>query len=245
MAQIRQLRLLPRALLMQHGLRVGRRRVRIVAPPFAVEVDRGIPGILGGAARLGGSAPEAFQAGPGFQLGPVHREVFIREQAGCPGLGPHGVEERGGDIARQQPIPILGKRRGMPDGVVHIQPDEPPEQKVVIEFLHQQPFAPDRVEHLQHQGAQQLLGRDRRTTCLSVQVGEPSRHRVQRLVRQRPDRSQRMVGRHPVFRRQVAEHVGGLLIVSAHDGAPFSVGSMVVRRDRSVDPISRTFSAAC
>ena len=42
---------------------------------------------------------------------------------------------------------------------------------------------------------------------------------------------------------QVAEHVGGLLIVSAHDRAPFSVGSIVVRRDQSVDPISRSFSA--
>ena len=44
----------------------------------------------------------------------------------------------------------------------------------------------------------------------------------------------------------VTEHVMGLLIVSAHDVAPFSnIGSMVVRRDRSVDPIPRTFSAAC
>ena len=30
--------------------------------------------------------------------------------------------------------------------VVHIQPDEPPEQEVVVELLHQQPLAPDRVE---------------------------------------------------------------------------------------------------
>ena len=32
---------------------------------------------------------------------------------------------------------------------------------------------------------------------------------------------------------------------NAHDRAPFSVGSIVVRRDQSVDPISRSFSAAC
>ena len=63
---------------------------------------------------------------------------------------------------------------------------------------------------------------------------------------QRADRAERMIGRHALFRRQVTEHVMGLLIVSAHDVAPFSnIGSMVVRRDRSVDPIPRTFSAAC
>ena len=48
-AQIRQLRLLPLALPMQHRLRISRRLVRVVAPPLAVEVDCGIPGSSGGA----------------------------------------------------------------------------------------------------------------------------------------------------------------------------------------------------
>ena len=186
-AQIRQLRLLPLALPMQHRLRISRRLVRVVAPPLAVEVDRGIPGVIGGRARRGVQASEALQAGPGFQLRPVHREMLF----------------------------------------------------------HQQPFAPDRVQHLQQQGPQQLLRRDRRTSRLGVQAGEPARHRLQRVIRQRADRAERMTGRHALFRRQVTEHVMGLLIVSAHDVAPFSnIGSMVVRRDRSVDPIPRTFSAA-
>ena len=99
---------------------------------------------------------------------------------------------------------------------------------------------------LQPAEARQLFRRDRRTPCVGVQAGEPARHRSQRFVRQRANRAERMVGWHALFRRQVAEHVSALLIVSAHDGAPFSgVGSMVVRRDRSVDPISRSFSAAC
>ena len=37
-----------------------------------------------------------------------------------------------------------------------------------------------------------------------------------------------MVGRHALFRRQVAEHVGGLLIVSAH-APPFSEEAAIVR----------------
>ena len=172
--------------------------------------------------------------------------MLVREQTGRPGVGLDRIKEGGRDIPRQQPVTILGKRRGMPDRVVHIQADEPAEQQVVVELFHQQPFAPDRVQHLQQQGPQQLLRRDRRTSRLGVQAGEPARHRLQRVIRQRADRAERMIGRHALFRRQGTEHVMGLLIVSAHDVAPFSnIGSMVVRRDRSVDPIPRTFSAAC
>ena len=55
-----------------------------------------------------------------------------------------------------------------------------------------------------------------------------------------------MVRRHALLWRQVAEHVGRLLVVSAHEVAPFrSVGSIVGRRDRSVDPIAQSFLAAC
>ena len=217
----------------------------VIAPPLPVEVDRGIARVLGRVALRCVHAPKAFQAGPCFQLRPIHGEVFVREQPGRPGVGLDRIKERGGDIARQQPVAILGKRRGMPDRVIHIQPDEPPEQQVVVELFHEQPLAPHRVEHLQQQSAQQLLRWDRRTPCRGVQARESARHCLQGFVRQRPNGAERMVGRHALFRRQVAEHVGGLLIVSAHDRAPFSVGSIVVRRDQSVDPISRSFSAAC
>ena len=43
-----------------------------------MEVDRGIPGIIRGPARLRISRLETLQADPGVQLGPIHREVFVR-----------------------------------------------------------------------------------------------------------------------------------------------------------------------
>ena len=68
------------------------------------------------------------------------------------------------------------------------------------------------------------------------------RQRPQCVVGQRPDRAKGVIGRHALFRREVAEHVAGLLVVSAHYVAPFrSAGSMVVRRDRSGDPASPSF----
>ena len=60
--------------------------------------------------------------------------------------------------------------------------------------------------------------------CMRIAVAFGARasahggQRAQRLVRQRPDRAERMVGRHPLFRRHVAEHVAGLLIVTEKDG---------------------------
>ena len=92
-----------------------------------IELLRERARVLGRVALRCVHAPKAFQAGPGFQLRPIHGEVFVREQ----------------------PVAMLGKRRGMPDRVIHIQPDEPPEQQVVVELFHEQPLAPHRVEHLQ------------------------------------------------------------------------------------------------
>ena len=54
------------------------------------------------------------------------------------------------------------------------------------------------------------------------------RQRPQCVVGQRPDRAKGMIGRHALFRREVAEYVAPLR----------SAGSMVVRRDRSGDPAS-------
>jgi hypothetical protein len=49
----------------------------------------------------------------------------------------------------------------VPDRIVDAEPHEPAEQEVEVEPLHQLTFQADRVEGLQQQRAQQLLGRDR------------------------------------------------------------------------------------
>ena len=41
--------------------------------------------------------------------------MLVREQTGRPGVGLDRIKEGGRDIPRQQPVTILGKRRGMPD----------------------------------------------------------------------------------------------------------------------------------
>src|SRR5215831_526060 len=57
--------------------------------------------------------------------------------------------------------------------------------------------APNGVEDLEQQGAQQLLGGDRRSACLRVQPGKARRELPQHFVAHLADRPQRVVGRNP------------------------------------------------
>jgi hypothetical protein len=45
-------------------------------------------------------------------------------------------------------FPVLGENCCIPDRGVRRQTDEPTEQQIVIELLHQLPLGPDRIEHL-------------------------------------------------------------------------------------------------
>ena len=195
------------------------RLMGVIAPPLPVEVDRGIARVLGRVALR--CVQKAFQAGPCFQLRPIHGEVFVREQPGRPGVGLDRIKERGGDSARQQPVAILGKRRGMTGSSIFSPTNQ--EQQVVG------PLAPHRVEHLQQPSAQPLLRWDRRTPCRGVQASATLSAGL------RPSAPERRGADGRPARAVHTEHVGGLLIVSA---CPRMIGlpsGIVVRRDQSVD----------
>src|SRR5207245_11401728 len=64
----------------------------------------------------------------------------------------------------------------------------PPEEQVVVELLHEEPLAAHAVEHLQEQGPQQVLGRDRRPPDLGIQLVELGRQFAQDRVAHGPDR---------------------------------------------------------
>ena len=110
-AQVRQGGLAARTLPIQPRLRVRRRLVRVVAATLALEIDRRIPGIVRGRPRRTLAWAEALQARPGLQPCAVHGEVLIGELAGRAGLTGDRGEEGRGDLAAQQPVPILRKRR--------------------------------------------------------------------------------------------------------------------------------------
>ena len=136
----------------------------------------------------------------------------------------------------QQSVPILGEHRRGPDRLVHLQAHEPAEQQVVVELLHQQPFAANRVEDLQQLRPEQPLRRDRGAADLRVQPIELAGHLPQHLVDQAADGPERVVGRHTLLGGHVAEHRIGLAVISTHaaDGRTGATGC----RFRATRPFS-------
>ena len=95
----------------------------------------------------------------------VPSTVKCSSDSSCaPGPAPDLIEEGVRHIPCKQALAVLAEGRGIPDRVSMFKPDEPAKQQVVVELLHQQPLAADRVEHLQQQRAQQLLRRNRGPT---------------------------------------------------------------------------------
>ena len=88
------------------------------------------------------------------------------------GCAKHRAQELGRDLALEQPVAVLGEHRHVPHRVVDAQPDEPAEQEIVVQLLHELPLRADRVERLQQQGAQQLLRRDRRPPVQRIELLE-------------------------------------------------------------------------
>ena len=76
----------------------------------------------------------------------------------------------------------------IPDRIIHRQTDEPAEQKIVVDLLHQLALRAHREERLQQRRPQQLLRRDRGPSDLRIKRVKSLRQPGQRLVHQRPDR---------------------------------------------------------
>src|ERR1039457_516631 len=161
-------------------------------------------------------ASETLGPRPRFQQRPIYREVLVTEQTVLAQLPHHAFEKRAGNVPCQQPVPVLAEHRRHPHLIVHVQPHKPPEQNVVIELLHQQPFAPDRVQHLQQQRPQQLLRRNRWPSVRRVQPRKLARQLSHHRIHQFAYRAQRMIPWYPLLRRKITEHRSLLSILSAH-----------------------------
>jgi hypothetical protein len=98
--------------------------------------------------------------------------MLIGQQPGRFRLRPNRVEELARDVALEQPVAILREGDRVPNRVIHLEPDEPPEQQVVLQLLNQQGLAAHRVQCLQQQRPQQMLRRDRGPSFIRIQSVE-------------------------------------------------------------------------
>src|SRR6201988_4418289 len=159
---------------------------------------------------------KALHAGPRFDQRPIDREMLAGEQFSHLRQIEHAGKELGGDIPVEQPVPVLAKYRRIPDRLVRRKPDEPAEEQIEVELLHQLPFRAHRIERLQQQRPQQPLRRDRWPAVTSIEFVERRRQISQRRVHQRADLAQRMTAWNSILQTQIAEHAFRRSVVAAH-----------------------------
>ncbi len=221
MSEIGELGFASLAFLVQPGLRVGGRLVSGVGALVAMEVHRRVAWVVWRTGLWWSLLrSKTLLTRPCLDEGAIDRKVLIRKEMELLRLLEHPTEQGQGDVARQQPLAVLGEHRRHPDRVVHPETDEPPEQKVVVELLHQHPLAADGEQDLQQQGPQQLLGRNRRPPDLRVQRLELRRQLHKGRIHHLANPPQWVALGNPRLQRDVAEHAALPHVRSPHRPVP-------------------------
>ena len=104
---------------------------------------------------------------------PATREVLRGHQPLPFGQFQHLSEKGPGHRLIQQPLPILGEARVIPDRIIHVPPDEPTVKQIVFNMLHQLPLRADRMERLDQARPQEAFGRNRRSTRTNILLKPP------------------------------------------------------------------------
>ena len=226
----------------QPRIRIGGRGVAGVGPVLAVEVSARVATTIWWLVLIILRA-EALQAGPGLDQGAVDREVLAAQELPNPRVAQHRRQEFGRDLTLEQPVAVGRERGRMPYRIVVPEPHEPPVQEVVVELLHQQPLRADRIEGLEQERPQQPLGRNRGSAEGRVERLERARQLAQRVVDDRPDRTQRVIRGHPDLKVHIAEQAARPLILAPHCLIPHLVAHL--REAYHITHLSATFSAVC
>ena len=200
--------------------------MRLVGPSFAVEVCFRV---ASAARRWRFSrtifCPYALHRGPGFDQRAIDRKVIRGKQRLDLGLRQDRAQEFGRDVSLKQPVAVLREHRMVPGRIVNADADEPSEQKIVFQPLHQKPFRTDRIESLQQHGPQKLLGRDRRPSDRRVKCPKLSAKCRECLVHDQPDSSKWMIGPDPFFQIDIAEKFARSDIAATHASTPNLAGT--------------------
>ena len=193
---------------------VCRRSMGLISSGFASKIHRRISRIV-----RRGIPPfgillrhrfDAFEARPRLHQGAIHRKMLIADQAfyGC--LADCFQEEFSGQIAIQEPFPILGKGGMIPNAFLGSQSHKPPKQHVVFQLLHEQALAPDGKEVLQEKRPEQHFWRDARTAIFLIQLVQINLHFPEGAIGHGPDFPEGMGCRHHSFNIDEIES-GGIL----------------------------------
>jgi hypothetical protein len=185
------------------------------------------PSAGGSFGPLLGSSPEdrafrleALHRRPSFDQRAVDRKMVRAQKPLHARLRQDRAQELRGDIALKQPVAVLGEHRMVPRRIVDAEADEPAEQQIELQSLHQLPLRTDRIERLQQHRSQRFLRRDRRPPNRRIKRRKIARQRRQRFVHNRADRAQRMALANPSFKIDITEKRSRPLVFASHDQSP-------------------------
>src|SRR5262245_51728068 len=99
----------------------------------------------------------------------------------------HSFQELACNISVQQAVAVLREGRVVPNRIVDSQPDEPAEQQIVIDLLHQLALRAHGIKRLQKRGTQQPLWRNRLPTGALVELLELPIESSEDIVHDGPD----------------------------------------------------------
>lgn len=164
-----------------------------------------------------GLGSEVLDRAPRLDQRAVDAEVVRARQAGLTRLLDDRLEEVRRDFVLDQAVTVLREGRRVEDLLDHVHVEEPPVEHVVLDLLAELPLAADRVQHLQKDGLQEPLRRDRAPARAGVDLVEERRQALQSRVGEGLERSQRVVLPDPVLDRDQAEHRRLLRSLASHE----------------------------
>jgi len=209
------------ALAVQHGVGIGVAGMRVVAPPLAFELDRGIAGIivLGALVRRGVGtilAHETFQTGPGLDQGAVGTEVLVTGPLFLAAELIDLVEEQLRPFTGENALLILTERAVIPGVCVQGAIQKPQLEDVVGKLFAEEPFRADRIQRHQQAGLEQLFGWNRRAAPFGVERFPQRAEFAQGGIGESLDRPQGMIGGDSGFHVDQGTELGLRFDLSTH-----------------------------
>jgi hypothetical protein len=134
--------------------------------------------------------------------------MLVADQAETASLLDDQLEKLSRRIVVEQSAAIMCKAAVVKARFIAVHVEEPAEQQIVVELLTKQPITADTIKCHQQRSLEQPLGRNRRSPGVAVHSAQQPGQFDQRRVSQGLNPAQRMIGRHPLFRRSQTQHRG-------------------------------------
>jgi hypothetical protein len=136
-----------------------------------------------------------------------------------PRLRQNRAQQLGGDVAFQQALAVLGKRRVIPRRIVDASADEPAKQEVELEPIHQR-----RSERIESNACKSIARKSFSGGIDGRPIGEYSVENSgqsrEGLVHDRADRPQQMILPNLSLKIDVAEQSPRPFVLASHDSVP-------------------------